>query len=47
MLELLLGQIFEAIYFALFMIFAKRIKEKKIIIYSTNDFRIFVMDLHF
>lgn len=31
MLELLLGQIFEAIYFALFMIFAKRIKEKRLL----------------
>lgn len=31
MLEVLLGQIPEAIYFALFMIFTKRIKEKRIL----------------
>lgn len=31
MLELFLGQILEAIYFALFMIFAKRLKEKRIL----------------
>ena len=29
MLELLFGQVFEAIYFALFMIFSKRIKTRK------------------
>ena len=31
MMELLLGQIPEALYFALFIIFAKQIKEKRIL----------------
>ena len=34
MLEILLGQIPEAIYFALFMIFTKRLKEKRILFTS-------------